>query len=564
MAQGEHDRVQQEIAEFEIGSRTTSAALLAWFLRAVWRLDLEDVNDAVCDGGGDKGIDALTVNDDLREIVVFQSKHHDKPSGDQGDKDIKNLFGAAAYFKTAQTVDGLLASSPNEELRRLVVRQGIRERVLDGAHVTRMVFVTDGTLDAAGRDYVAAMAGQEPELEAWDLPRIGAVAARTHAPELRPVDVTLKAVAAPTQATLGDSKIAVGLVPATELVSKLPDIDNLQLFDRNVRLSEGRTRVNKELAETVQDQPQHVFFPAYHNGITALTHGLTVRGKSVKLHHVTVVNGCQSLLTLHEHRSSLTDDLNVLVKVVEVPERSDLIERITYRSNNQNPVDIRDQRATDVVQRDLQRAVEDEYGAAFAYEIREGESRAATHVLNNQEAAQLLMAVYKGEPWNAVRKTRLFQTDDYTRIFDREVTAARLYLLRQVADVAAGRRDALRADLAASFASVRFTLAYLLAATTRESDLGRELFADPSRWLPDKDTEVRTQLDTLLGEIVDSVNFFIEEEESDSRTKGHDFDPKVTFKSVSGVQKVENAVLRDYRRLIKRDKTYLFGLAPAR
>jgi hypothetical protein len=140
------------------------------------------------------------------------------------------------------------------------------------------------------------------------------------------------------------------------------------------------------------------------------------------------------------------------------------------------------------------------------------------------------MAVYKHEPWSAVRKVRLFETDNYRKIFDREVTAARLYLLRQVADLVLSKRGDLRDDLAASFASVRFTLAYLLAQ--------------------------------VAAEIVDSVNFFIGEEETDSRKTGGDFDPKVTFKSHSGVQRVENAVLRDYRRLVKRDPHYIFDVAP--
>ena len=47
-----------------------------------------------------------------------------------------------------------------------------------------------------------------------------------------------------------------------------------------------------------------------------------------------------------------------------------------------------------------------------------------------------------------------------------------------------------------------------------------------------------------------------------TREVGRDFDPKVTFKSQAGVQKVENAVLRDYRRLIKRDAEYLFDVEP--
>lgn len=561
MARADYDLIQREVANHHYGNRTESAALLAWFLSVVWRLEPAEVDDAICDGGGDKGIDALLVNDDIREIAIFQSKHFKKASGKQGDKDIKNLFGAAAYFKTASAVDGLLGSAPNVELSRLLQRQQVRERVADGAHVTRLVFVTDGALDPAGRSYVEAMAGGGTELEVWDQLRIGAVAERTQAPELRPGVVKLKAASPPTKSAVGTSELAIALIPARELVANLPDIDNLLLFDRNVRLSEGRTRVNKELATTVRDQGEHSFFPAYHNGITVLTHGLKVSGSRLRLSDVTVVNGCQSLLTLSEHKKDLTDDLHVLVKVVEVPERSELIQKITYRSNNQNPIDMRDQRSTDIVQRDLQRAVEERYGSTFSYEIRQGEQMEDGQTLDNQHAAQMLVAVYLREPWNAVRKVRLFDSD-YHRIFNRRVTADRLFLLRQISDVVTGKRDRLRTELAGSFSSIRFTLAYLLVQAVAESERGQGLLEDPGRWLPEKLSEVSAALASILDEIVDSVNFYIEEEESDQREKGLDFDPKVAFKSQGGVQKIENMVLRDYRRLAKRDRSYHFGVAP--
>jgi hypothetical protein len=58
--------------------------------------------------------------------------------------------------------------------------------------------------------------------------------------------------------------------------------------------------------------------------------------------------------------------------------------------------------------------------------------------------------------------------------------------------------------------------------------------------------------------------FFVTEEETESRNAGRDYDPKVAFKSQGGVQKVEHAVLRDYRRTVARDPEYPFAVAAAR
>lgn len=502
----------------------------------------------------------MLVNEDLGEITVLQSKHRERPDAGQGDADLRNLVGAAAYFETVEAVDGLLRAAPNLELRRLLERLEIRNKVAGGAHATRLVFVTNGVLDPAGRDYVDAIARREPPLEVWDADRLAPVAQRTRRPELLPDQVRLRLAAPPSTVILeGEVRIAVGLVPASQLAA-LPGIEDLSLFDRNVRLSEGRTRINKELAETIQRSEEHALFPAFHNGLTMLTHGLEVGETSLDLHGITVVNGCQSLLTLHDCRDDLTDELSILVKVVQVERQTDLPDRITYRSNNQNPVDIRDQRSTDVIQRDLQAQVRALYGDRLGYAIRQGERIEAPEELDNKTAAQFLMAVYLGEPWSAVRKVRLFD-EDYRRIFNRTIDAHKLLFVHEVSKAVDSVRTSLAPQVVGSFASVRATLAHLLVQVLRQSDLGAQMVNSPERWLPELIEPVREKLTSLAQEVVESVNFYLEEEQ---REKAELFDPKVVFKSQAGVRDVENQVLRLSRRLAEREAGYLFNIEPVR
>lgn len=554
-----HALIQKAIAPHLVGSRTESAALLAWFLYSVWRLDLEDVADAICDGGGDKGIDALVVSDDSKEICIFQSKHHVSAAGAQGDNDMKKLFGAAKYFESGESVDGLMNSKPRPELQQLVVRSNVRAKVEDDYQL-RLVFVTDGTLDSAGKSYVSAIASSSPDFEVWDLPRLAAIAKRVEAPAFKPGRCRIQAASKPSSIDMsGGTKLVVGLFPASELV-KLPGISDLSIFDRNVRLSEGRTRINKELAATIRDAHEHQLFPAYHNGLTLLTRGLRARGRTLELDGVTVVNGCQSLLALYEQVAFISPDLRVLVKVVEVPSSEDIVEKITYRTNNQNPVDLRDQRSTDAIQRGLQREVEDTFGKSFAYIVRQGESTAAARQLDNQLAAQLLTAAYLREPWAAVRKVRLFD-QDYRRIFDKNVTAERLFLLRLIADVLDVVKVKLRPDLAASFASVRFTIVYLLARALDETDDGKQLLANPARWLPAHEVVVVKKLAVLAEELIESVNFFIQEEETEAKERNTSFDPKTAFKSRKEIERLQDAASRDLRRVAKKDTSFMFDMS---
>lgn len=565
MSQEDYDLVQEEIRPHLVGDRTESAAQLAWFLEAVWRMDPEYIADAICDRRGDKGIDAIDVDDDLGEITIFQSKHRKNANADQGDADLKNLVGAAAYFQSPETVDGLLRSKPNEELTKLIHRLEIRKKVAQGAHAARLIFVTNGVLDPSGVDYVKTLEGHEPSLEAWDLSRIAPIARRTKRPELRDDKVVLHAVAPPTSTSLdggAGTELAVALVPATELVA-LKGIGDLSLFDRNVRLSVGRTRINRELEKTVIKADEHSMFPAYHNGLTILTHGLEVVGNELRLDGISVVNGCQSLLTLYRNQGSLTDELRVLVKAVQVDTHSTLPDLITYRTNNQNSVDMRDQRSTDSIQRNLQAQVAEVFGKNFGYLVRRGEEVDAAKVLANETAAQLITSVYLKEPWKGVRKLVLFD-DEYRRIFSRNIDANKLYFLNLLSEVVESTRPRLRKDLQASFASVRLALAHLVAEVLRESEFGRGLLETPERWLPDLDAAVREALTALASDVADSVNVHIETEEARHQESGELYDPKVAFKSQSDVRAVAGTVVQSARVLARRDPPYFFEVEPAR
>lgn len=562
MGKGEFDVIEEAVAQFEAGTRTESAALLAWFLAAVWRLEPENVDESICDGRGDKGIDGLWVDDDVREITIFQGKRRVDYRGTQGDAELQKLVGAAAYFESAEAVDGLVAAKPNPELLQLLKRLNIRDVVAAGTHATRLVFITNGELDNAGRDYVKARGDQVPVLDVWDQPRLAAAAQRTRHPDFRPETVTLTAATPPIALTLDKGiQMAVAVVPAQALVA-LPGIDDLSLFDRNVRLSVGRTRINNAIAETIEKHEEHVRFPAYHNGLTALTHRVTIQGNDLTLDGITVVNGCQSLLALHRKQGELTADLRVLLKVVETDPRNELADKITYRSNNQNPVDIRDQRSTEPVQRDLQAQVSRNYGKELAYEIREGEEFGGLPVLNNQRAAQLILAVYLKEPWKAVRKVVLFD-EEYRRIFSRSVTGNRLYMLYLLEQATEAMKAELRPELEANFASVRSALAYLVSALVRESEEGRGFLDAPERWLPEQRAEVDAAFRRIAHEVIDSINFYVKTE-TEMVDRVETFDPKILFKSQKGVETVEREVLRDARRHAQRDPSLLFTLRPVR
>jgi len=525
-------------------------------------MEPEAVSDAICDGGGDKGIDALDVDIDLREITVFQSKRRVNASATQGDADLRGFVGVSGYFENEAGIDSLLDSSPNAELRRLVERLKLRELLADQEYTVRLVFVTNAPLDAAGSDFVASREGQRPPLDVWDCRRLGDVARRTKSLEVKDIEVTLPIASELIHEDLGDgARLAVAMIAATDLV-RLPGIDDLSIFELNVRLGLGKTRINRELAATIKDPAEHPIFPAYHNGLTILTRGISVEDGEITAQGVSVVNGCQSLLALHGNRENLTPKLRVMVKLVEIGDSHDLVDAITYRTNNQNAVNTRDLRSTDPIQRDLQVQVREHYGDELAYAIRAGEQLEPVEKLENTTAAQLAMAVLVGEPWNAVRKVKLFD-EEYHRVFGRTLDAHKLFLLHLMNEVVLGKKAKLRPELESSFASVRFTFLYLIAVLLRTTDDGKDMLAAPEGWIATAREATLDALDELADDVVESLNFYIETREVEAAEEGSLFDPKTVFKSRSGVQLLERDVLQQARRSVRRDTTYGFRVRPS-
>jgi len=225
-------------------------------------MDEPAVDNAICDGPNDRGVDALVVDDDLREITIFQCKYHERADRAEGNSGLERLVGAVANFESPEAVDALLAAGPNPELQRLIRRNDVRTKVADGAHVAQAIFITNGVFDANARAYAQGMAAGGITLGLWDAPRLAALAERTRRPDLRAETVRLACASTPILISLDPTvDIALALVPASELI-QLPGIDDRTLFARNVRLGIGGTRVNRELVDAVREPQEHAFFPA--------------------------------------------------------------------------------------------------------------------------------------------------------------------------------------------------------------------------------------------------------------------------------------------------------------
>ena len=158
--------------------RPESAAFLNWFLEDVFNLDDVDADDSICDGQYDQGIDGIYVSDVDQDIIFFQSKLRQNPDGTLGDVALKEFAGSLSQFETADKAASIAAETKNPELKKLLDRAKIGERLTAGFSI-RGVFVTNAAADENALAYLA----NHPHITLFDRDRIASEYVDIDAPE---------------------------------------------------------------------------------------------------------------------------------------------------------------------------------------------------------------------------------------------------------------------------------------------------------------------------------------------------------------------------------------------
>lgn len=280
------DVIKDELAE----GRTESHAFLLWFLKNYYRLDEIAAVDSVCDGPGDKGVDAIYVDDNLETIDIFQSKLVQNPRRTLGDTQIKEFAGTLEQFRDADNVARMAETTDNVELANLLKSENVTGKVADG-YTVRGIFLTNIEADRNAKEYLVLHEGislfDKIELESSYVP------AGPTAPVGNPVSFDVFGYNC-IECNVGDVRAIFAPLKASELI-QLDGIASNELFAWNVRGSLGRTKVNKDISRTIENKKEHNQFILFHNGLTLLCSKLKYENDRVEISGYSVVNGCQSL-----------------------------------------------------------------------------------------------------------------------------------------------------------------------------------------------------------------------------------------------------------------------------
>jgi hypothetical protein len=135
-----------------VTQRTESRQFLAWFLANYYRLDESEIDESICDGSYDKGVDGIYASDQLGQIDVFQARMV-KGRKTQGDAGLHEFKGILAQFETAKSINNMAATTKNAELAGLLQEQEIAKKVAEGYKV-RGIFLTNAKRDQNAIDFL--------------------------------------------------------------------------------------------------------------------------------------------------------------------------------------------------------------------------------------------------------------------------------------------------------------------------------------------------------------------------------------------------------------------------
>ncbi len=268
-------------------------------------------------------------------------------------------------------------------------------------------------------------------------------------------------------------------------------VEDRTLFDLNVRYGLGMNRVRRSLDKALTEPSQANEFIAYHNGITGVCDRFETTNNEVIIYGLSVVNGAQTVVAIAANADALSEDVQILLKIVEAPPASSLAQNIAIRSNTQNPVTSRNLQALDASQVRLKRELAH---LNYQYVVRPGETISnAERAIENDSVAQLLCSMYLRKPALAVKRQVLFEQSNYEQLFPEDLDPAKIVLAFQTRKVIDSLRDRAPEVYRRAWALTALTLFFMTAEALRADPDWAELIEWPSAVVRD-DVALRARI----------------------------------------------------------------------
>lgn len=208
------------------------------------------------------------------------------------------------------------------------------------------------------------------------------------------------------------------------------------IFESNVRDYQGKTNVNNEIQDTLENPGDEEFW-WLNNGVTILASEVAAPGgKELVVHNPEIVNGLQTSSEIHRFYNSNNDKLegenrDVLVRII-VPESEETRDRIIRATNSQTPIPKSSLRATDQVHRQIEDFLKPR---GLYYDRRKNfyknEGKKPKEIISVPFMSQCLISVLMQKPnFARARPSTLLEDDEsYSKLFHKNNDLQAYYLV---------------------------------------------------------------------------------------------------------------------------------------
>lgn len=471
-----------------------SLAFVYLCVQTVLALEPDEAFDCLTEGGGDFSVDAIHISEayDYEFIVsLFQGKYKRKLDGAANfpESDITKLIAAIKYLfdPTAQLqnvnerllpkiedIRALIGDGYLPRIRVFACNNGLPWTAAAQSAIDREIFGDQVTWEHVNHEYLIKL-----------------LQAST------PIKATLQLSGKAIVEDMNFSRVLIGRIAVTE-VAKLIEQYGERLLERNIRRFLGLkdNRVNHAIRATLLSAEQSNFY-FYNNGITLICDNFSYNGLQsgdyqVRVENLQVINGGQTCMTIFETVQDLSspnalDAINgeisayVLLRLYQLStENDELVQKITYATNSQNPVDLKDLRANEERQRRLELDLEQ---LGYRYRRKRSMTGLTSLDITSGVAAQAVLAVWRQRPHQAKFFAREHFGKLYDVIFTEDLNGAQVIVATQLYRIAENRRkrpietDPDFVRYASFFIAMQMGCRLLQARSFRIADLNHQNFS---------------------------------------------------------------------------------------
>jgi hypothetical protein len=233
--------------------------------------------------------------------------------------------------------------------------------------------------------------------------------------------------------------VFIALVNLADYFNFITDDENnliKHIFESNVRDYQGKTNVNNEIQETLENQGMEEFW-WLNNGVTIIASDAAAPGgKELVIHNPEIVNGLQTSSEIFRYFSINLENLetekrNLLIRVI-VPQSDETRDKIIRATNSQTPIPKASLRATDSIHRQIEDFMKTR---GLYYDRRKNfyknEGRKPKEIISVAFLAQCLIAVLLQRPnFSRARPSTLLEDDEaYNKLYHKNIDLFTYYFI---------------------------------------------------------------------------------------------------------------------------------------